>query len=61
LYASDTLVVNDDHTLYDPELAHEVEQAVERGHLAVDTVYAMHQAPVAWSDVVGMLRKAAQG
>jgi hypothetical protein len=61
LYASDTLVVNDDHTLYDPELAHEVEQAVEREHLAVDTVYAMHQAPVAWSDVVAMLRKAAQG
>jgi hypothetical protein len=61
LYASDTLVVNDDHTLYDPELAHEVEQAVQREHLVVDTVYAMHQAPVAWSDVVGMLRKAAQG
>ena len=61
LYASDTLVVNDDHTLYDPELAHEVEQAVEREHLVVDTVYAMHQAPVAWSDVVGMLRKTAQG
>jgi hypothetical protein len=23
----------------------------------VETVYAMHQAPVAWSDVVGMLQK----
>ena len=59
LYASDTLVVNDDHTLYDPELFHEVEQAVEREHLAVDTVYAMHQAPVSWADAVAMLRKAA--
>jgi len=58
LYASDTLVVNDDHTIYDPELTHEVEQAVEREHLVVETVYAMHQAPVAWSEVVGMLGKA---
>jgi glyoxylase-like metal-dependent hydrolase (beta-lactamase superfamily II) len=57
LYASDTLVVNDDHTIYDPELTHEVEQAVEREHLVVETVYAMHQAPVAWSDVVEMLQK----
>ena len=57
LYASDTLVVNDDHTLYDPELFHEVEQAVTREHLIVDTVYAMHQAPVAWSDMVAMLQK----
>ncbi|NYF90401.1 MBL fold metallo-hydrolase [Tunturibacter empetritectus] len=58
LYASDTLVVNDDHTLYDPELAHEVEQAVEREHLVVKTVYAMHQAPVAWGDVLQMLLRA---
>jgi hypothetical protein len=57
LYASDTLVVNADHTIYDPELTHEVEQAVEREHLVVETVYAMHQAPVAWSDVVQMLQK----
>jgi hypothetical protein len=57
LYASDTLVVNADHTIYDPELTHEVVQAVEREHLVVETVYAMHQAPVAWSDVVGMLQK----
>jgi hypothetical protein len=59
LYASDTLVVNDDHTLYDPELGHEVQQAVEREHLVVDTVYAMHQAPVVWSEIVEMLRKTA--
>jgi hypothetical protein len=57
LYASDTLVVNDDHTLYDPELFHEVEQAVTREHLVVDTVYAMHQPPVSWSDMVAMLQK----
>ena len=57
LYASDTLVVNDDHTLYDPELFHEVVEAVEQEHLVVDTVYAMHQAPVPWIEAVGMLRK----
>jgi len=57
LYASDTLVVNGDHTIYDPELTHEVVQAVGREHLVVETVYAMHQAPVPWSDVVGMLQK----
>jgi hypothetical protein len=55
LYASDTLVINPDHTLYDPQLAHEVRQAVEREHLAVDTVYAMHQEPVPWKDVVQLL------
>jgi hypothetical protein len=60
LYASDTLVVNDDHTIYDPELTHEVEQAVERERLVVDTVYAMHQAPVAWSEVVKMLERMQQ-
>jgi hypothetical protein len=58
LYASDTLVLNDDNSLYDPELVSEVEQAVEREHLAVDTVFAMHQAPMAWKDVVALLQKA---
>lgn len=57
LYASDTLVLNPDHTLYDPELFREVQQAVEREHLQVDTVYAMHQAPVAWNEVITILRK----
>jgi len=57
LYASDTLVVNDDQTIYDPQLTHEVEQAVEREHLVVETVWAMHQAPVAWSEVVKMLER----
>jgi hypothetical protein len=52
LYASDTLVVDaDKHRVYDPELTLEVVRAVEREHLAVDTVYAMHQAPIAWSEV----------
>ena len=59
LYASDTLVVNDDKTIYDPELTREVEQAVERERLDVDIVFAMHQAPVAWKDVVAMLHKTA--
>lgn len=57
LYASDTLVLNPDKTLYDPELAHEVKQAVDREHLVVDTVYAMHQAPTSWSAVVALLDK----
>ena len=55
LYASDTLVLNEDHSLYDPQLMHEVRQAVEREHLNVDTVYAMHQAPSAWKDVIALL------
>jgi hypothetical protein len=59
LYASDTLVINADKTLYDPELMYEVRQAVEREHLAVDTVYAMHQGPARWSDVVSLLEKTA--
>ena len=57
LYASDTMVVNPDNTLYDPELMREVRQAVDREHLAVNTVFAMHQDPVAWSAVVAMLDK----
>ncbi|HET9743538.1 MAG TPA: hypothetical protein VFQ00_12370 [Terriglobales bacterium] len=57
LYASDTLVLNDDNTLYDPELAYEVSQAVKREHLDVDTVFAMHQAPVAWKKVMDLLSK----
>jgi hypothetical protein len=59
LYASDTLVINPDHTLYDPQLMHEVRQAVEREHLAVDTVYAMHQGPIPWKDVLTLLAASA--
>jgi hypothetical protein len=59
LYASDTLVINPDHTLYDPELMREVIEAVEREHLAVDTVFAMHQAPVPWKQVVALIHEAA--
>jgi glyoxylase-like metal-dependent hydrolase (beta-lactamase superfamily II) len=55
LYASDTLVMNENHTLYDPQLMHEVRQAVEREHLAVDTVYAMHEGPTPWRDVIALL------
>lgn len=58
LYASDTLVVNPDNTLYDPQLAHEVAQAVEREHLTVEKVYAMHQQPVLWKDILAVLAKA---
>ena len=55
LYASDTLALNDDGSLYDPELMHEVVQAVAREHLAVRTVFAMHQAPMPWEKVISLL------
>ncbi len=55
LYASDTLVMNANHTLYDPQLMHEVRQAVEREHLNVRTVYAMHEGPTPWADVIALL------
>lgn len=57
LYASDTLVLNPDNTLYDPELMREVQQAVDREHLQVETVFAMHQAPTPWGDVIALLKK----
>jgi hypothetical protein len=58
LYASDTLSLNGDGSLYDPELMAEVAQAVKRENLTVDKVYAMHQGPVPWDQVVGLIQKA---
>jgi len=58
LYASDTLAMNDDGSLYDPELMREVMEAVQREGLQVKTVFAMHQAPMPWSDVVALVQKA---
>jgi len=57
LYASDTLAINDDGSLYDPQLMHEVMQAVQRANLKVDTVFAMHQGPMPWSQVVALVEK----
>jgi hypothetical protein len=57
LYASDTLALNEDGSLYDPELMHEVAQAVKRANLNVDTVFAMHQGPMAWSQVLALIEK----
>lgn len=57
LYASDTLVINDDNTLYDPELMNEVVQAAKRESLHVDTVFAMHQGPTDWKQVLDLLAK----
>lgn len=61
LYASDTLALNEDGSLYDPELMHEVAQAVEREKLKVDTVFAMHQGPTPWESVMAQVQKARQG
>jgi hypothetical protein len=58
LYASDTLALNPDNTLYDPELMYEVAQAVAREHLQVNTVYAMHEGPTPWADVQRQIDKA---
>jgi hypothetical protein len=57
LYASDTLVVNDDGSLYDPELMREVVAAVAREKLDVTTVFAMHQTPIPWSDATALVAK----
>jgi hypothetical protein len=57
LYASDTLALNDDGTLYDPELMYEVAQAVKRENLIVDTVFAMHQGPMPWEKVMALIEK----
>jgi len=57
LYASDTLAMNDDGALYDPELMYEVAQAVKRENLIVDTVYAMHQGPMPWEKVLALIEK----
>ena len=57
LYASDTLVLGGDGHLYAPELTYEVVQAVNREHLEIDTVYAMHQQPVPWSQVISLIEK----
>lgn len=58
LYASDTLVLNPDHSLYDPELMREVAQAAAREGLGVDTVFAMHQGPTPWKQVISLLDEA---
>ena len=55
LYASDTLAINDDGSLYDPELMREVMEAVQREGLQVNTVFAMHQAPMPWNDVMKLV------
>jgi len=55
LYASDTLALNDDGSLYDPELMSEVLAAVRRENLTVKTVFAMHQAPMPWEKVLSLL------
>lgn len=57
LYASDTLSLNDNGTLYDPELMREVAVAVKREGLQVDRVFAMHQGPVPWPQVISLVER----
>lgn len=58
LYASDTLALNADGSLYAPELMREVMDAVKRENLQVTTVFAMHQEPVAWAKVIALVERA---
>jgi hypothetical protein len=58
LYASDTLALNADGSLYAPELMREVMDAVKRENLEVTTVFAMHQGPVPWTQVTGLVERA---
>jgi len=58
LYASDTLALNPDGSLYAPELMREVMDAVKRENLAVTTVFAMHQEPVPWAQVTALVERA---
>jgi hypothetical protein len=58
LYASDTLALNADGSLYAPELMREVMDAVKRENLAVITVFAMHQEPVPWTQVTTLVERA---
>jgi hypothetical protein len=58
LYASDTLALNADGSLYAPELMREVMEAVKRENLAVTTVFAMHQEPVPWAQVTTLVERA---
>lgn len=58
LYASDTLALNSDGSLYAPELMREVMDAVKRENLAVTTVFAMHQEPVPWAKVTALVERA---
>lgn len=60
LYASDTLALNDDGSLYDPELMREVVRAVTHANLSVETVFAMHQGPMRWDAVMALVEKAQQ-
>lgn len=55
LYASDTLALNEDGSLYDPELMREVVQTAKQANLKVDTVFSMHHGPMPWRQVLTML------
>lgn len=60
LYASD-LAQPSDGNMWMGESYDELRVAVEREKLAVDTVFAMHLGPVAWADLLTIVRKAVEG
>lgn len=55
LYASDLVQPMPDGTFFMTEYLHEVRLLVEREGLDVETVFAMHAAPMPWSKVLGAL------
>jgi hypothetical protein len=57
LYASDTLALNNDGTLYDPQFMNEVIQAVKRANTEVDTVFSTIRDPYPRSKYLHLLRK----
>jgi len=52
LYTSDLFSRRASGDFFTPEYIAEALEAVRREGLAVDTVFGMHLAPTAWSDVV---------
>jgi hypothetical protein len=59
LYGSDAFQKDPDGTYYLPQTVSEVVAAVARENLAVDRFFMMHVAPTPWSELQGVLEKAA--
>lgn len=57
LYASDLIQQQRDKSFFFIEYLAEVKAVVDRNKLQVDTVYAMHTAPLAWKEILEALEK----